>query len=245
MNNFYHKKVENENSGNAGYDLRYLVYVLLKRWWIILTFVSAITVSAVIYTNYLVKPVYASSSMLFVYMNNSEASTLYSQVNAGAQLVKDVEILLKSGPVIEQTISLLGKQKDLTAQKLTKNISTSIQKDTRILKINVKDNDPVRASLLANTLTDVLVERFEGIMDSKNSNNGELLSIVENAKPDLNPVSPNKPLIVIASVLLGMVSGMVTVMLLEFLDNAVKTSDEVEFYTGCTVLAVIPVFLKD
>jgi succinoglycan biosynthesis transport protein ExoP len=66
------------------------------------------------------------------------------------------------------------------------------------------------------------------------------VEIINHAKPDPNPVKPNKPLNIILGIVIGLVVGVGLAFFIEYLDTSVKTIDDVERALGCPVLGVIP-----
>lgn len=57
--------------------------------------------------------------------------------------------------------------------------------------------------------------------------------------PD-KPVKPNKELNILIAVVVGLMASMGLVFLLEYMDNTIKTSGDVENVLGIPVLGVIP-----
>jgi capsular exopolysaccharide synthesis family protein len=74
--------------------------------------------------------------------------------------------------------------------------------------------------------------------------NAELLmnnvAIVDEAILPAGPVSPKRRLNVALSGVLGLALGLGTVFFLDYLDNTVKTSEDVEQYLGLSILAIVP-----
>jgi polysaccharide biosynthesis transport protein len=67
-----------------------------------------------------------------------------------------------------------------------------------------------------------------------------MVEIVDNAKPGMRPVRPNKPLNIALGVIIGLVVGVGLAFFIEYLDTSVKTIDDVERSLGSPVLGVIP-----
>ena len=67
-----------------------------------------------------------------------------------------------------------------------------------------------------------------------------MVEIVDNAKPGLKPVRPNKPLNIALGIIIGLVVGIGLAFFIEYLDTSVKTIDDVERSLQCAVLGVIP-----
>ncbi len=66
------------------------------------------------------------------------------------------------------------------------------------------------------------------------------VSVLDAAIVPNQPVSPRKVLNAALSIALGLILGMGTVFFLDYLDNTVKTSEDVERYLGMSILALIP-----
>ncbi|MGA4643822.1 GumC family protein [Limisphaera sp. 4302-co] len=67
-----------------------------------------------------------------------------------------------------------------------------------------------------------------------------MVTIVEQAKPGIRPVQPNKTLNIGLGVIIGLVVGVGLAFFIEYLDTSVKTIDDVERALGAPVLGVIP-----
>lgn len=66
------------------------------------------------------------------------------------------------------------------------------------------------------------------------------VEIVEAAEPPSRPSSPNIPINILLSTILGVLAGVGLAFFVEYLDVSLKTVDEVEKYLGVSILAVIP-----
>jgi tyrosine-protein kinase Etk/Wzc len=70
------------------------------------------------------------------------------------------------------------------------------------------------------------------------------VQIIDAAKPSTRPISPNKKLNILLSMLFGLAIGVGIAFFLEFLDDTVKTGDDLE-RIGLTVLGTIPLVYTD
>lgn len=89
-------------------------------------------------------------------------------------------------------------------------------------------------------LYDTLVSKIKevGVVSGGATSN---IRIVENASVPLNPVKPNKKKNLLLSIILGVFGGVGLAFFLEYLDQTVRTEDDIETLLGLPVLSVIPV----
>ena len=66
-------------------------------------------------------------------------------------------------------------------------------------------------------------------------------SIMSQARVPSKPVSPNKPLDVIKGFLLGFVLACLVLAIRFFMDDKIKSGDDIRKYTDMNVLAIVPV----
>jgi capsular exopolysaccharide synthesis family protein len=66
------------------------------------------------------------------------------------------------------------------------------------------------------------------------------VSILDRAIEPRHPVKPNKPLAIAFGSILGLVLGVGSVLFLNYLDNTIRTPEDVENFLGLSVLAMVP-----
>ena len=123
---------------------------------------------------------------------------------------------------------------DLKENTLKNNISVSSVKDTELIEITVRDENPERATNIANEIAKVFTVQVAEIY---NINNVHVID-----KAELNNVPYNvhhtKDIAVIA--LIGAILSIVCIIILSLLDTTVKTQEDIEKVTGMIILAEIP-----
>ncbi len=223
-------------TAKVGYLMEFKQYIniIVKRLWLIIALVVAAS-GISIYINYFVlSPVYnADTTILILSQDNMRNPELYNDVMVGQQLAKDYAEIIRSRTVAEAVIRELNL-KGMSVQELINNISVSARDGTSIIQISVKDQNPEMAMKLANSTAGVFSKRVIELMGVKN------VTLVDKAvKPDM-PSSPQKLrniiLVVIATLLVG---GMVA-FLMEYIDNTIKTAEDIEIFLGMNVIGIIP-----
>ncbi|ADQ41887.1 lipopolysaccharide biosynthesis protein [Caldicellulosiruptor acetigenus I77R1B] len=212
--------------------------IIRKRIILIITTTILSSLIAAILSFYVLEPVYRASVTLFAgrSTNNSASSdsiqALYSDVLLGQQLVKDYREIAVSRTVLERVIKELNLK--ISIDQLKSMVSVQLKNDTRILMINIESKDPKYAALIANKLAEVFIEAVQKIMKIEN------VQIVDKAVVPEKPERPKKALNIAIAFVVGLLIGVGLAFFIEYLDNTIKTPDDVEKFLQLPVLAVIP-----
>jgi capsular polysaccharide biosynthesis protein len=153
----------------------------------------------------------------------------------GSALVKDYRELVKSKLVTTAVINELSL-KDISPSQLAGMISVGLKSDTRVIQISILDTNPERAMDIANKIGEVFKSKVVELMKADN------VEIVDKAQKPSVPVSPRPYHNMSMALFIGFIIGIGVAFLLEYLDDTIKTSDDVEKQLGLAVLGTIPVF---
>ena len=215
-------------------DVVQLFKVLWKKKIIILLTAIVAAVLAFGVSSFVLKPEYSSTTRIYVVRRNqSENAGLTNQdLQAGSYLVKDYKEIILSQDVLEKVISNLKLEK--TVKELTKKIQVTVPVDTRIVSIVVTDAQPEEASRIANALREVAAEKIIKVTRVSD------VTTLEEARPALTPSSPNIRRNTILAFLAGGALMVVSILLLELLDDRVKRPEDVEEVMQVALLGVVP-----
>ncbi len=218
-------------------DLQEYWRVIRKRLLVVIALPLIAAVTSAVFSFFILHPVYEASAMVIVgrqAANKDNPGLDYSSVMANQQMAKTYETIAKSQTVLERVANQVGG--GATPGSLSDAITVKAVTNTEIISINVQDPNPDRAALIANTLTKEFSAR---IMEIKKVDN---VGLVDAATAPQVPIKPNKKLNIAMAFALGLFAAMGLVFLLEYLDNSIKTAEEIEELTGLTVLGIIPQF---
>ena len=214
-------------------DLKELFYVIKRKLWIILLTGIVGAVGFGLFTAMVMKPVYTSSTMLYI-VNKTTTLTSLTDLQLGTQLTKDYKVLVTSRPVTGQVITNLDL--NLSHEQLVKKIKVDNPTDTRILTISVEDTDPYMAKAFAEEFASVACARMAEVGDSAPPNSVEEAYL---------PTQKTKPSIT-KNTMIGGLAGVflagAIILVLFVMNDAIKTPEDVEKYLGLNTLATIPVF---
>lgn len=218
-------------------DLKQLFLIVIKRWWLMLL-IPLVAAGITAYLSYnVLDPVYEANTTLYVINKQSENQTTIAQsdLTVSGLLVQDYKEIIVSRTVTQEVIDQLGLI-SLTTEELADKITVTAKNNTRILEIRVKDENPERAKNITDALASVFIERVVELMKVDN------VSIVDAAVVPNAPVAPRPLRNTAIAAAAGLLLAIGAAFLLEFLDDTIKTSEDVEKHLGLTVLGTIPVF---
>ena len=215
-------------------DLREYFAIIKKRFWIIgLITVIAMVVSGVI-SFFMLSPVYESKSTLIVNTEKNEETQMITgdQFSVSQKLAVTYGEIIKSRAVLESVISNL--KLDSEYEDLVEQITVSPVQDTQIISISVQDTNPKKARDIANEIPKVFEKEVKRITKAND------IQVIDKAILPENPIKPNKMMNVAIAAVLGMMIGLFVVFVLEYLDNKIKTPQDVEKHLDLPILGVIP-----
>jgi capsular polysaccharide biosynthesis protein len=225
-------------------ELRQYWEMLRKRWLIVVTLPLIAALTSGIISFFILKPVYTASTTLIVGKKAADISqallgqTLdYNVLMANQQLAKTYGAIAQSRTVEQNVINELNLP--LSVAGLNSLITVNPVKNTEILEIQVNYTDSEMAALIANTMAQ---EFSKAVIEIKKVDS---VSIVDKAETPTSPVKPNKKLNILIAFILGLMVAGGLVFLLEYLDDTVKTSKDVEELLGIPVLVLIPKYQTD
>ncbi len=117
------------------------------------------------------------------------------------------------------------------------------------------DNTPIRGIELSKISRgyEITLKKYQDLLakslDSQLSENmerklkGEQFQILDSANFPLRPIRPNRPLIILIGLLVGMAGGVAVAILLENMDSSFKRSEEITTYVNVPLLATLPALI--
>ena len=217
-------------------ELRELLEILLKRKLLIIIMTVLCTVAGGVYSVFLITPMYNAETTMMVNgaknMTDIASSLDIGSINLSQKLVVTYGEIVKSRIVLEQTIDSL--KLDMTYGQLLRKTTAQQVGGTEILKIAVQDEDPAQAAVIANKISDVFVKEVMRILKVNN------VETIDKAIPIEKPVNVKTALNIAIAMILGLMMGVFTAFVLEYMDNTIKTENDVQKHLDLPVLGLIP-----
>lgn len=225
--------------------------IMLRRWWLIPLIALVAGAVAFWYTDR--QPsVYNSSSELQVV---GEPLGYWIDLTAKNQLAP-FKRLIASNEVAQRAVEQ-GQlaQVGLDAGAVLGKIAVAHNPDTNTIQIAASDSDPVRAARVVNAVAGAFIERVAADNEQiarefprRNEGGTPVGGAIERvrvlqlapATPQFTPSAPRPKLNAAAAAILGLALALVLAFMLEYLDDTLRSPEEVRRHLDLPVLAGIP-----
>ncbi|MEH7383517.1 Wzz/FepE/Etk N-terminal domain-containing protein [Bacillus sp. JJ1533] len=212
-------------------SLKEIFQTIRKRLWLIVMIAAVAVATAGVVSYFFLTPVYQSSTQILVNQKTSDQPYLnQSDIRTNIDLINTYNEIIKTPAILD----LVKKELNLT-ETLGDLITVGNSNNSQVMKITVQHTDPKMAVDIANTTADVFKTEIVKIMNVDN------VSILSPAvlPEDNAPVKPNPMLNMAIALVVGLMAGVGLAFLLEYLDNTIKTEQDIEKLLELPVLGAI------
>jgi capsular exopolysaccharide synthesis family protein len=210
--------------------------VLARRWWWLLLLGLVIGGGASYAVSQAMTPIYRASSTLLVNERQQPGTIAYNDILASERLTGTYRQLITQRPVLEAVISDLDLP--YTAAQVAAMLDVSVIRDTQLIRISAENADPHLAQQLADSTASVFIKQNA---QNELSRPGSV-SVVESATTPTSPVKPRVLLNTILGVVAGLVVAAGVALLLEYLDDTVKSAEDLTASAGLLALGTVARF---
>jgi len=216
-------------------DLKDIFKILRKRiWWIIAVTVLA-SAAAWYYSTAIMKPVYEASTKLIVKQSDAAIARLdLNEINLNLRLIDTYKEIIRTLAIM-QVVAEEHPEFGLTAEQLIGKVRVSSVNNTQVMTLVVEDSSYRRAAEIVNAISYVFKDEVPKIMHVDN------VSILNEAPLDRQPapVRPNVMLNVAVAFVVSLMAVIGWAFLMEYLDDTIKTEQDVAGVLGLPTLTVV------
>ena len=204
-----------------------------KRWVMIVAITLSATLISGILSFFVIKPVYETSTKLFIGKEESE-DTVYNtnDIQMYQKLLQTYAQAIKTKDLVGRAINSLNYE--LEPSKVVGALTVTPVTDTQILQIKYKNKNQQEAVDVLKNVTEQFIITSKELVPNGN------VRVIEEVEFPENPVSSNKKMNIAIAFLLGLMVSLGLVFLLEYLDNTYKNKEQLEKELDIPVLVVIP-----
>ena len=221
-------------------NLREYFMLIKKRFWIIFTIVFVCTTLTAVYSNMNYQPVYMAATKLIVNKTSEKDQLGREQIDFGAigvniGLINTYKEIIKTPAIMDKVVQRYPDL-NLTAEQLIAMTNVAGLHDTQVMTIVVTHYSYEKAVRIANAVSEVFQTEIPKIMKIDN------ITILNKAKMQDYPVPVNKKSnqYIVLSFAASLVIAIGLVLLLEALDDTLKTEEDVRQIFAVSTLAFVP-----
>ena len=212
-----------------------LLFVLLRKAWLII--LVGIVCAGLLYgfAKLFVIPTYMCGFTAYVNNQHVQANkdTLTnSDLAASQHLTKTYNYILKSNSILDAALETAASE--LSRGQLRKMIKTEIQEDTEVISLYVISESPQEAYDLAVAIAKVAPSYMSEIIE------GSSMKIVDYPVYSDSRYKPDYSKYAIAGFFAGALAVIIILSILYFVDDTIKSEDEVEQAFSVPILGIIP-----
>lgn len=223
--------INEKNDDTVEIDLSQLFHQIKKNIRLIVISMLLVAVIAFLFTTFFIDKKYASQARIYITPKVTEEGTVdYSSLTSGNLMVNNYMSILKGENLLRNVSEAIGTDFSIVNSSL----SVSNDANTQIITIKSTTDDPE----LSKAIVDQTVSSFQS--DMQELLNIQNLVVIDSAKVNSAPVSPNVKMNTLIGALIGAMLSGGYVFIMFILDKRLRNKKEAEEYLGIPVLAEIP-----
>jgi polysaccharide biosynthesis transport protein len=214
-------------------DIKYILKLILKRFYIILLITVPLVKLAVHYRYDRVPPYYVTHTRIIIgnSIDNEGTQFQINDVFIYQRFMNTYSVIAKTSIVGENTVRRLNMR--ISPDGLLSHISAVPQPDTQFLDLRIRWYDAEEAVLILNTLSEEFIKEAQSIYPMVT------IKIMDKARLPRYPIRPDKNKIMLMAAMVGLVLSIGIILFLDFMDTTLKTREDVEECLQLPVLGVI------
>ncbi|MDK8191579.1 Wzz/FepE/Etk N-terminal domain-containing protein [Paenibacillus sp. UMB7766-LJ446] len=224
-------------------ELKEYMHILRKRIWIIIAFVAVACIGAGVKNYFLTVPIYEANAKLIVnqaYNAQGIPSLDISSIQTNIKVINSYIEIIKSSAILDK-VAATYPDLGMSGNQLAQSIRVTTANESQVMSLTATGLSSEKAAKTVNAVAKVFKSQIPVIMKVDN------VTILSEAKPtdSSRPINVNPVINILISFLVGLLLAIGFVFLLEYLDDTLKTEDELEKELGIPALAVISKIRKE
>ncbi|CAM3131212.1 YveK family protein [Sporolactobacillus spathodeae] len=215
-------------------SLKEIAQILKKRMALILVITMLAIAASAVVTYFFITPKYDASTQILVNQSN-DTNSLYTTnaVQTNVQLVNTYSVIIDNPSVLNPVIQALDLK--MNASQLKSMLTVATEQNSQVFTLTAETANAAESARIVNAVAASFKNRVQKAM---NVDNVTILSPA-NVSAASAPVKP-KPLMNLAiAAVVGLMASVGLAFLLDYLDNTIKTEEDVAQLLELPVLGVV------
>lgn len=218
-------------------NIKDILYIVTKRFWVVLIFMLIAAVAARQYAIYSYSPTYTTTTSLLVNYSSevnatTSAESYADDIDLSRDFVDSYAAIIDSNRVMELAVQKLGM--DISASDLNGYVSVSTDKNAGLLYLKVTNSDPQTALDISNAVIEVAPQILTEYISLGS------IKVLDPAEFPEVAARPSTTKNIIIGALLGFVVGVALLVLLMLMKPTIMRTHDIKSRIGLKVLGSIP-----
>lgn len=215
-----------------------LFITIKKRLSMIISLSLVSLIVAAVFTFFIATPQYNATTQILVNRTTESAEGLQlNDINSNIQMINTYKDIINGPVILDDVREDLGT--NLTTAELSEKIEITTEENSQVFSLIVTDENPHEAAEIANAVATIFQNEIGNIMNVEN------VTIISEAVPNTNQISPNNLLNLIIGLLGGLMLGVVIAFLLEYMDKSVRDERFITETLGWSILGSVSEMSND
>lgn len=209
---------------------------VLRRWWWVLLLGTVVCAGASYTVTHLATPSYRADAIILVNQTHMPGTVVYEDILASEHLVNTYREMITSQPVLDQVVHDLNPP--VTQGQLAAMVDATVLPHTQLIHLSAQHTDPHLARAVANATASAFIsQNVDGQLGWPGT-----VSIVDAATTPTSPVPQPLMLNAFLGALIGLTLAASLILVLDCLDDTIKSAEDVETATGLVTLGSVARF---
>ncbi len=204
---------------NENLSVMNIINILIKKWHILVIAAIIGCISAFIFTELFMQPIYSSGATLYVNVRNKKAEEITNaDILASKELVNTYAEILRSRNFLEKVSRDLDYK--YTSSQIKGMLSLKAVNATEVLAVNVRGYDKNDVYKIAQRMVVYAADELKNVIGTGS------VTILENPLAPQSPVSPNLVQNMFIGILVGLILSGLVIVILDLLDTRIKNRED-------------------
>ncbi|MBP1993986.1 YveK family protein [Paenibacillus eucommiae] len=218
-------------------EIKDYIKIIRKRLWLLLAIVLSASVATGIISYNFIRPVYGADVKLIVTKAEEIQGAQvidYGSIDTNIKLINTYKEIMKTPAIMNKVVEQYPEL-GLSSKQLIEKVNVSSGNESQVMTLSMEDHSYVQAARMVNAIAEVFKNQIPTIM--KVDNVTILNEANEYSVPE--PIKPNPLMNVVISLILSFMLALGIVIILEYMDDSIKTEEDVKRRLGVPTLGLI------
>ena len=221
----------NNNKTTSTLNVKELLFLALKKWYFLCIILAVCMVSSLVYSNFLVTPLYDSTGKIYIMRKDAETVST-GDLSVSSYLTRDYENLIIDRAVLDEVSEILDNK--YSYLQLKKIVSVENPEDTRFIEISARTSSAEDSKKIVDAVCRVSQEKIIELLGI------DRVTIIREGNMPKTATIPNTYRNLVSAFIIGVLIFIAVIFAMYFFDDKINNPADIKKYIEISVLGDIP-----